>query len=392
MLYERYIVEGNWTKPSTASLFTGLFTHQHGVVSGHQLTNGNTYSTQRLSEDHTTLAERMRDLGFFTFAVVKSRHLVAEYGFAQGFDHYMSRSELSRDERRVTETARVIEEVDEPLFGYVHLNACHHPFRVRERHAGFMESYGGDYPEAERIAAGVDFTEPELKFAIPRGEIELEPADEAFLSLVYDAQLRRVDEEMVAPIVAALKRSGRFDRTLLIVTADHGEELNEHGGYAHGHALWNEIIHVPLIVKFPAGTRPVELPDRVSAIGSNVDLYPSILSFLDYAVPEGLPGRELFEEPTPGYAFSQRDHDWAVIEGHDKLYVSAGQPQLFDLATDPGELHDIAAAQPERVGELFQLGQEVLALDVTAAGTAVEIETTLSEEARENLRALGYLE
>jgi arylsulfatase A-like enzyme len=392
VLYEQYFVEGNWTKPSTASLFTGLYVQQHGVVSGHVLKDGHTYTTQILSDDHSTLAETMGELGFSTFAVAKSRHLVPAYGFAQGFDHYMGRDDLSKDELRVAETARLIHEIDQPFFGYVHLNACHHPFREKERHAGYMNQYGGGYPEAERIAAGIDFTKPDLKFSIPRGEVELEPADQAHLSVVYDAQLRRVDEEMVAPILAALRRSGRFDRTLLIVTADHGEELNEHGGYAHGHALWNEIIHVPLIVKFPAGTRPVGLSDRVAAAGTNVDLYPSILRFLDHPVPDALPGRSLFENPEPGFAFSQSDGDWAVIQDKDKLYVAAGEQSLFDLAADPRERTDVASEHPERVAELVELGQRVLALEGPAGSTAVEIDTTLSEEARENLRALGYLE
>jgi arylsulfatase A-like enzyme len=392
VLFDRYFVEGNWTKSSTASLFTGLYVHQHGVVSGHNLKNGNTFTTQLLSDDHVTLGEQMRDLGFTTFGVVKSEHLVDKYGFAQGFDFYKGPKGSGGDEGRVRETSRLVESLEQAFFGYVHLNACHHPYPERTRHAEFMEVFGGGYPEKERIAAGVDFTGPEVKHAILRDELELEPADKAYLSVLYDAQLRRVDEVMVAPILTSLKRSGRWDRTLLIVTADHGESLNEHGGYAHGGSLWNEVIHVPLIVKFPAGQRPAALPDRVAAAGSNVDLYPSILSFLDHPVPEWLPGRSLFDDPDPGFVFSQGGNEWAVIQGEDKLYVADGTPRLFDLAADPGERRDLAASNPDRVGELFQLAQQVRALEASDAGTAVEIETTLSEEARENLRALGYLE
>jgi arylsulfatase A-like enzyme len=391
VVYERHYVEGNWTKPSTASLFTGLYVHQHRVRVGHQPADGNKWATHALADAHLTLAERLRDLGFVTFALVKSRHLVREYGFAQGFDTYLGPDEISDDAGRVGGTADFIHTLERPFFGYVHLNACHHPFPESERHPRYMEAFGEDYPEARRIAEGVDFTKPDVKRAIDSGELALAPNDVRFLSTLYDAKLRWVDETAVAPIVAALRQSGRWDRTLLIVTADHGEELYEHRGYAHGHALWNEVIHVPLIVKFPAGRRPADLAKRVTAVTSNVDLYPSIVSFLHHAVPEWLPGRPILERPQPGFAFSQRAGDWAVVQGRNKLYVVDGEPRLFDLAADPGEQHDLAELLPDRVDELTGLGQVVLALEAGAAGGADEIEVTLSEEALENLRALGYI-
>ncbi len=219
----------------------------------------------------------------------------------------------------------------------------------------------------------------------------LTQAELAHIVSLYDADVAQADAH-VRQLLDGLDRAGLAESTLVVFVSDHGEELYEHRGYAHGHALWNEVIHVPLIVKFPAGRRPADLPVRVTAVASNVDLHPSIVSFLGHPVPEGLPGRPILERPQPGFAFSQRLEDWAVVQRQEKLYVLDGKLHLFDLAADPGERHNLAEALPKRVDELLSLGQEVFALEVGAGGGADEIETTLSEEALENLRALGYIE
>lgn len=392
VIFDRHYVEGNWTKPSTASLFSGLYQHQHGVTKGHAKVGQDVFETQVLNDELVTLAEEFRDAGYATFGVVKSHHLVPAYGFAQGFDHYSGPGDVKGDAGRVAKVAEVIANLDRGYFGYVHLNACHHPFPRNERDPEFMARHGFEYDEAARAAVGVDFTTQEILDAIRNDRLELTAADRRYLSLIYDASLRRVDRRTVAPMLEGLRRSGRWDRTLLILTADHGEELVEHGGYAHSHALWDEIIRVPMIVKFPKGLRPQALPDRVDAPTSNVDVFPTLMEFLGRPVPRGLAGRPIFRAPEGGFILSQDNkRTWAVVLGHEKLLVDRdGRKRLFDLDADPGETVDVADERPARVAALTAIGESARSLDPVAL--APEIQTELSPEAIESLRSLGYLD
>ena len=104
-----------------------------------------------------------------------------------------------------------------------------------------MATYGFDYPEAERIAQGVDFTTTEIAESLNHGSLKLTADDVRFLNLIYEAQIRLMDEQIVQPLLAALKETGRYDNTLIVVTADHGEALYEHQTYAHGEDwLWRK--------------------------------------------------------------------------------------------------------------------------------------------------------
>ncbi len=400
VVYTRHYVASNWTKPATASLFTGTYVHQHRITSLHYQVQGRRYAAEVLADRFVTLAESFRDAGFATFGLVTSHHLAPSYGFDQGFDAYFDPEELKvGDLGRNSKLIDLIWDLDSAYFAYVHQNACHYPFGLRDRDPDFMAELGFGYDEASRRAAGIDFTTGAIRDAIFDGEAELTADDIRFLSLVYDAKLRKVDRQVVAPLIEELRRAGRWDRTLLIVTADHGEELYDHGGYAHGFAMWDEVIHVPLIVKFPRGMRPPALPREVTALTSNVDLFPSLLAFLGRPVPDGLAGRSIFAPPAAGLVRSQGStgrhstdsETWVVIEGREKLIVEErGRTHLFDLEADPGETDNLAESRSGRTAALAALVEAVRTGET--APEAPEIETELSPEAIEALRSLGYLD
>ncbi len=391
VVYQRNYVAGNWTKPATASLFTGAHVHQHGVTNTHTEVDGGRYRAEMLADGFVTLAESLRDAGFATFGLVTSHHLAPKYGFAQGFDVYLDPEALKvGDAGRNAKLIELVEELDSAYFAYVHQNACHQPFRPEDRDPEFMADLGFEYDEASRAAQAVDFTTTAIKDLVNDREIELTAEDARFLSLVYDAKLRLTDRRVVGPLIEELRRIGRWDRTLFILTADHGEELYEHLGYAHGHALWDEVTRVPLIVKFPEDTRPPGLRKRVEALTSNVDLYPSILALLDRSAPAGLPGRPIFGSLTDRPIMTQGRSTWAVLQGREKLIAKDGEKLLFDLEADPLETSDLTASRPERVDELAALGETALAHAPDAA--APEVETELSPEVVERLRSLGYLD
>ncbi len=392
-LFRHYYVQASWTKPSTASLFTGLFVHQHGVLIGHErrgTTSGAAvFATQALSEEFNTMAELFSEAGFHTFSVVGHRHLAEDYGFDQGFSEYLRRRHFS-DEDKVEALLSKVEGTPGRFFGYVHLRGCHNPFRPKERDAEFMEQFTFDYDEEGRGAFGVDFNDTEIKFAIRERKVTLDEDDVRFLRLIYDAKLRKVDRDYVKPVVEGLKKLGRYDDTLLIITADHGEALYEHQDYAHKGHLSETIVHVPLIVKFPHGRKPAALGGEVGALTRSIDLLPSLLAYFGRPVPEDLPGVQIFEGAEPDFSLAERNGSWALLRDGFKLIRTTALVQLFDLTADPGEQSNLAEEMPVRVLRMKKFAAEVFAHRGDRP-VSPNVETPLDEETLEDLRSLGYV-
>jgi arylsulfatase A-like enzyme len=396
VLFRRHYVQGTATKTSTASLFTGLFAFQHGVVWGHEMqenpTDTGSYATQVLSDELETMAERFRSLGYYTFGVVKSHHQVPEYGFAQGFDDYFGPKELGGDTKRIRKVLELSRNTPGPFLGYLHLAGVHHPFRKKERNAEIMEQYGFSYDEAARAKQGVDFTTSKMKRRINEEGLKLEPDDVRFVNVLYDAKTRRMDQNYLRLLIDGLKRMERYDDMLIILTSDHGEELYDHKGWAHGHALWDEVIHVPFIVKFPKGQKPATLEKEVDTVTQSIDLIPSLLSFYDHPMPEDLPGTDIFLGEPRGSAFAETRNGWTLVEERYKLIVTEGSSFLSDHLGDPKEQVNLALQEGER---LEGMRTAVAALRQWVAIRPQEApvkETVPDEEAIEALKSLGYLQ
>ncbi len=398
VIFRSHHVQGAWTKASVASLFTGVYVKQHGVVLGHKdvqkKSDWRQYLVQGFSEDYDTLPERMHALGFETFGVVKSYHLDRQYGFAQGFDTYLGPGDVHSDEDRVETFLRLAADAKtrgRRYFSYVHLNSCHYPFEGRDRDPEYMGLFPTDFDEAARKRAGIDFETTGLSRKIRKKGLTLTPEDAAFARLIYEAKLRRVDRRQVTPFITGLKDSELYDDTLILVTADHGEELYDHGGYAHGHGVWEEVVHVPLIVKFPKGRRPAALGASVAAVTQAVDLLPTLTAFAGGPMPRGYPGADIFGGPPRSWSISETKRGWALIEDGWKAMGGKTGLMLFNLAEDPGERNDLAPAEPERAAAMQKRIDELLATYSDLGKSAHEFERELEPEEEENLRSLGYL-
>jgi len=395
VLFRRHYVQGTETKVSTASLFTGLFAFQHGLVWDQEMqedpASAGRYATQVLSDELETMAERFHELGYFTFGVVKSYHHLPEYGFAQGFDAYFGPKDLGGDSKRIRKVLELISNTPGPFLGYLHLEGVHHPFRKDVRDAQVMEQYGFPYDEDARAKEGIDFTTAEMKHRINWQGLKLEPDDVRFGNLLYDAKTRHMDQSYLRPLIDGLKKMDRYDDMLIILTADHGEELYDHKGWAHGHALWDEVIHVPFIVKFPKGEKPAGLNKEIDTVTQSIDLIPSLLSFYGHPAPEDLPGTDIFLGEPRNFAFSERSRGWALIEDRYKLIVNMGNPFLSDHNADPGEKLNLALQEADR---LEDMRKEVAALRHGVAIRPHEApvkETVPDDEEIEALKSLGYL-
>lgn len=395
VLFRKHYAQAAFTKASTASLFTGLFVFQHGVIWGHEMkeraNRPRWFDTQSLDERFDTLAERFQRLDYYTFGVVKSHHLDPQFGFAQGFDDYLGPRDLETDPARVEKTLEIVRSAKAPFFGYVHLFGCHNPFPASERHPGFLARYGFDYDEAARIRAGVDFTGPGVKDLINDGELTLEAEDVRFLDLIYDSVMRRVDETLIVPLLQGLRESGVYDDTLLIVTADHGEELYDHQGYAHGHALWDEVIRVPMLAKFPKRAKPDFLGKQVESLTQSIDLVPSLLAVAGVPPDEKLPGTDIFHGAPRGFVYSQTKRGWTLVQGDYKLIEDRGLVFLSHVTEDPRERENLAERKPEQIASMRATVEALQRHVAIGASDAPVVETQLDEEAVEALRALGYI-
>ncbi len=382
VVFERAWSQAPATGPAVASLLTSLYPHQHGV----------THSTRPLAGRQTTLAERLAEGGWDTAGFVSSSILAARYGFRQGFGHWDERlsrpyagSQLERDAADTTDAALAwLAGRERPFFLWLHYFDPHAPYRER---TGGGSGAAGSYSFLRQLEQSgsrrlIERQLPEIR-RLYRGEVAW-----------VDGQIGR--------LLDALEASGRLDSTLVAVTADHGEELFDHGPF-HGHveSLSESVLRVPLILwlpsRLPAGR-------RVDGLVELVDVAPTLLSILGVARPDGLSGRDLGRpatgtgESAPRLAFAQREpYDWmpgglafAVRDRRWKAVLYGEREDvLYDLELDPAERESVATAHPERLAELRRpLGERLAgALDGRPVGREA-----LDEEDRATLRSLGYLD
>jgi arylsulfatase A-like enzyme len=394
--FTRHYAQAAWTKPSTASLFTGLYLFQHGVEKGHQKTTTQRewyYTSQVIDDRFTSVAERLQPLGVHTFAVVKTYLVAPKYGFARGFDDFEHRREARTERKRIKRTLRSIRRSEGPFFGYVHLEGVHHPFPAETRHPEIMESHGFEYDEKARAARGKDFGTGSFHRGVRDEGLVLDDDDVRFLNLVYDAEVRWVDEELIAPLIEGLTELQVYDNCLIIITADHGEELYDHGSVGHSRTLYEEVIRIPMIAKFPRGRRPAALGRKVHAITQSIDLLPSLVRFFGGKVPADVPGVDIFSGRSAGLAYAElRDKRWAVVQDTFKIIRGSTGTRLFDLENDPAERLDLASELPDQVEAMNQVVMNLRRSVVISPRKAPEIEIRLNPEVEESLRKLGYIE
>ncbi len=362
VLFENAITPAVMTLPSHATILTGLYPPTHGIRD-----NGD----YRLNSEVLTLAEVLRSRGLLTGAVVGSFVLDSMFNLGQGFETYddaLPGSQLNeaffaeRPARAVTDAAlRFLDGAqDARFFLWVHYYDPHHPYTAP---SPFKEQY-------------------------PRRG--------------YDAEIAYVDAE-IGRLLAALTDRGLKSKTLIVLTADHGEGLNDHGEQSHGIFLYEEEIRVPLVISLPPHL-PAGL--RVRQTVRTVDIMPTILDLIridPLGAAHAVQGRSLWplvadpdpEQPgEPAYSeamapllqygwsptFSIRDERWK--------YVEAPRPELYDLAADAKEKNNLALLRPELAAQ-YKQRLEKLRQEVTRPGTEAEA-TTLDPAAQARLRSLGY--
>jgi arylsulfatase A-like enzyme len=348
-VFEQAHSHSPWTMPSVASMFTSLEPKDHGIANW----------KQPLDTRLLTLAEHLKAHGYRTEGYVSHGVLSRLYQFDQGFDVYDSSVVDGRLPRDVT-TAREVTELA--------IAALRRPLRE----PFFLWVHYFDPHDAYLAHAGLDFG--------------TQPVDR------YDSEIAWTDRQL-GRLLDALRESGRLERTIVVVLADHGEGFGAHRQLYHTSTLFQELLHVPLIVRVP-GFPPQRVPDVVA----ESDVAPTLLALLGLPVPPEFRGRALkFERGrfrTGGermvVAETQRFADLRSLRaGRFKLIQdrATGRQRLFDLQADPDEQANLAKQRPDLVERLQA------ALDAHyASGSTRAPEKELPEDLERDLRSLGYIQ
>ena len=398
------------TWPSMASMLTGNHPRTTGVRRWQRL----------FHPSNVTLAEVLRDAGFRTGAVVANLSLAGRFGFDQGFERFVeswaapgARAGGGGPQgppgtvKRFTD-ARIVTDQglrwlaglapDERFFLWLHYMDPHGPY---EPPAGFAERFAETTPTRE--VAWFEIPEYQRRRDPETGEPE---TDLARYVARYDGEIRFFDDQL-GRLLAGLEAGGRADSTLVVVTADHGESLDEHGAYLqHGRMAYQTTARVPWILAHEASVPAGRVVDAPVGL---VSLVPTVLELLGVPSPAGFEGRSLVPlfdgagEPPPNVFFEAGDYrpsQLAVREGpwklvhlrnaDDRKEQRAPEFRLFHLGDDPGELRDVRAAHPEVAARLGRALADWL--EATPLFGPPGAAPPLDDATREALEALGYAE
>lgn len=365
------------TAPSHSTILTGRYPIAHGVRDNGLFV---------LGDDQLTLAEILGAEGYATAGAIGAFPVTAQFGFAQGFelfdDHLtggfenylgeraVPKDRLFFDERRAAQVNEALlpwfseqaADPDRPFFAWVHYFDPHQPFEPAP------------------------------------------PYDQLYADRLYDGEIAYADSRL-GFLLDHLESLGELDRTLVIMTADHGEGLGEHGELTHAVLAYNSTLHVPLIIRPPVGASSPGTVTPGTVVDDwvgTVDIVPTVLELLGVERPEGIQGRSLVplwqseasESARRRYAenLSPRlSHGWGelrVLFDGPMKYIHGPRPELYDLDADPSELHDLHAERPEEARRLRSILEQFIERNAVVGASQVE---TLDEEVRKRLESLGYL-
>jgi arylsulfatase A-like enzyme len=398
----------SWTNPSVASIVTSRYQSQHGIITFESV----------LADSEVTLAEELKKRGYQTGFFSANGLISKRMHFDQGYDAFKSLLVKGPDappEERIPErTARINQEAmkwldglaqspnkSAPVFLHIHYMEPHHPYAPLPEGLAHVAS-AQTPPSVERANATAFFGHL----------VPLEPDVLQNLKDVYDAEVFSVDMGLRA-LFKDLEQRHILDNAIVVLTADHGEEFKEHGLIGHEKTLYEEVVHVPLIMLVPGHSEHEDI-DQVVGL---VDVTPTLIDMAGGTLSPTFEGHSWKQTLAPemrgwfapggnpppagpGVAYTElikgqeRDekrftpHQHAVIAGKHKLIVGLhDEHEYYDLAADPGELNANALSEPER-NQLLALYESIRSQ--AKENAAPRDKQQLDADTKERMRQLGY--
>jgi arylsulfatase A-like enzyme len=433
MLFKNAFSSAVWTPPAHASMLTGLYPSQHGTV-----------DFRKLDPSIPTIAEVLTKNGYKTVGFVNNPAVGEFVGLDRGFTeffelwkgvtsnnllvrgvHFLYRNWLSflgkldhgaqKTNMSVKNWLRNNAADEKPFFMFLHYIEPHnpidapHPFKIK-----FVEPNGHSNIDEEKL--GKVAYNPLICYT---DSLQLNEAEKERLISLYDGEIAYVDA-MVGDIMDTFREKGILDETMVIITADHGEHFGEHGHYSHVSSLYEPIVHIPFIIRSP-GT--FKAAGTFAAPVQHVDIFPTILELLSLKDDswQHLPGRVLLprngeieiEPERPAFAewegriphfvkdrlkeSSDATYDEANLTAELKMAISGGSKyiwrengpeELYDLAADPHELHNLAEIEKDKCLMLREMVKQNLQGE---SATQDEGSAEMDDAVKERLKGLGYL-
>jgi len=384
VLFERAYAQAAWALPSAASYFTGLYPPKRGEVGRAFL--------------RLPLAVLMIKAGLRTAAFSENPYVTREFGMDKGFEVFEEYFPFEAVQARPAsferiESRRTVEDVrawldghgQERFFLYVHFLPPHAPYDPPPPfNTRFETGYEGELDGSPGTLA-----------AIGRGEIEASEADLDHLRALYDENLAFADH-LAGQVIGELRERGLYERSLIILASDHGEAFGEHGRMQHNSTVYEEMVRVPLIIRFPDALGP--FPPRWEGVVELTGVLPTVCELLDVPVTWKIHGRSLapalrgereqqrvarsWTSMTSGNQAALRLGPWKLIQNLD-----GGRTELYDLSRDPSEQRNLAAVEEEIAARLKSMLEET-----ELASVPIQPDSEIDEDTLERLRSLGYVQ
>ncbi len=399
--FDQAFTNSSWTRPSFASILTGRLPSSHGVMA----------KSDALPDEVTTLPEALKTAGYTTAGYATNFNVAPYFNFHQGFDEYIflepefvlgaddasAKLLLMQFIRQRVEKMRAMR--GEVLPGTAYQDA--------ETVNGALTNWIDRKPASPWFLF-VGYMDPhDPYFSHPydgsgyarAAHQHPDPSEAPALIALYDGEISYWDAEL-GKLLDGLRERGLYEDLTIIVTSDHGEEFNDHGGFWHGTTLYDEQVRVPLLVKLPQARRGGTV---VRHWVQSIDLTPTVLKLLNVPVPEGVQGGDLFTGTDVIYA--EESHEGNVLESVRELdgtdeykLINANRDnprglkpvELYRVDLDPAEQENLASSSPDRVRMATKalLEQRALAKEGGVAADSVE----LDDDVAAHLEAIGYIE
>jgi len=369
-----------WTVPSFMSYFTSLYPAEHRLRNKYSIFTPTEQKIGHLKEGVRTLAEEFKSAGYITGGFTGDAGVLSDFGYDQGFDVYTDEQPFGSVKRS---SDHALEWLDankgKNFFMFLHGYDAHGQF------SELPENYVSPFSVDHSFEIGAPRQRELREEGLAEGGLSVTHAEEKEWIAWYDGKILEADKKIGA-FLAALEERGLRDNTLIVVISDHGTEVFEHDRVDHGFSLYNELIHVPLIMSWPGKT----LGQRVATNIRTTDLSPTLLEIVGITPSEtwrnAVRGSSLLpvivgaeKENRP--VFSETDYreytykrsylspdNWKYIRT-----LETGEEELYDLTRDPEEKNNIASKEGERLTNMRQ----VLAAHLESVGESIDMRPTV---------------
>jgi arylsulfatase A-like enzyme len=399
VVFDRCYSEASHTLLAHATLLTGVYPETHGVVA----------FESSLPEEFPTMAQVLRERGYRTAAFLNCGFFEAKFKLDRGFDTYdyfhdrqaSGLTDQGSWGRSAGQTNRAVfqwlgETPSEPFFLFVHYYDVHSDWESLPYEAppGFRERFEITRPPGFKSGDG-EVSASLYLLRMNERDIEYGESERAYLGSLYDGGIAYTDSE-VGALLDRLRDLRVLERSIVVVTSDHGEEFQEHGKLLHSQ-VYQELVHVPLVLAFPEGGFSGK---RVASPVQLGDVMPTVLDYLGLEPPQTVQGRSLLplvahdESPRRFAYFRNEDGtQYGLSDGRWKLVLHGREnpvARLFDLDADPGEVRDVAEIETDRVLEL-RAALEKWRSETLELRPDLPRDTDLDEQTLDQLEALGYV-